>query len=482
MLWTRWGQILIILVASAVLFSQAGRDVRLHPDEAFFLTFARSAAVQGDWWLQGDLDKPPLSLYLHTLGLSAWGVTINADAVLDLHPRTGEWSARITSVWLTLMGLALLMRWATDLMRSTTAGILAGGLMILSPFTQALGPAVFTDMPALSAVLAGVVCVRAGRAGLAGLLFAAAAAIRPHALLMLPWAWVAGGPGVHPIRFGAGLLAGLGIMLGWDVARPGTSIFALGIANNIRPEDWTLPDIMDRLSRWWGYISLLTPHPLLTLALVGGWAWAGWRQTWVLWLGLWAVGYSALYIITPLNAYDRYVLPLLPLLVTGSVAGWRFIWQRWPAGLWPAIALSIVLATSSTPLPSHTARLQRTGIDTFARQLAELPVATVLYDRWLGWELGYYLGAWHDKRRVYFPTPEALACGALALSEAGIRYLLVPPWEDDTPYLIALEKAGFDITDGLTSQGYTARAIIPPWGEAAADAGASWRDQAGCAG
>ena len=48
----------------------------------------------------------------------------------------------------------------------------------------------------------------------------------------------------------------------------------------------------------------------------------------------------------------------------------------------------------------------RLALMRLARHLNGKPVATVIYDPWLGWELGYYLGVWHDKRRVHYPDAD----------------------------------------------------------------------------
>jgi len=84
-------------------------------------------------------------------------------------------------------------------------------------------------------------------------------------------------------------------------------------------------------------------------------------------------------------------------------------------------------------------------IDDLADYLNDKPIATVIYDRWLGWELAYYMGQWTNKRRVYFPTPNALAKGASALDEMGNRYLVAPIDEPIDAWLSALESIGFTI-------------------------------------
>jgi hypothetical protein len=50
----------ILLLGIGLRFHALARDMRFHPDEALFATFARAAAVKGDWLLHGSLDKTPL--------------------------------------------------------------------------------------------------------------------------------------------------------------------------------------------------------------------------------------------------------------------------------------------------------------------------------------------------------------------------------------------------------------------------------------
>ena len=69
----------------------------------------------------------------------------------------------------------------------------------------------------------------------------------------------------------------------------------------------------------------------------------------------------------------------------------------------------------------------------------------MIYDPWLGWELSYYLGQWHDKRRAHYPTAEALAAGALALDEIGDRYFVAPLDQPHDDWLTALRDAGFGV-------------------------------------
>ena len=107
-------------------------------------------------------------------------------------------------------------------------------------------------------------------------------------------------------------------------------------------------------------------------------------------------------------------------------------------------------------------RAANAGIDALARHLNQKPVATVIYDPWLGWELGYYLGYWHDKRRVHYPTADALAAGALALDEIGDRYFVSPRSQENEDWLRSLEAAGFDIALDYESDNFLVYRLTPP--------------------
>ena len=87
----------------------------------------------------------------------------------------------------------------------------------------------------------------------------------------------------------------------------------------------------------------------------------------------------------------------------------------------------------------------------------------MIYDRWLGWELRYYLGQWHDKRMVYYPTPESLVRDALALCEIGPRYFPAPASKPVGRWLDALRHAGFSIRQPYASPQFVVYQLIPPW-------------------
>jgi hypothetical protein len=57
------------------------------------------------------------------------------------------------------------------------------------------------------------------------------------------------------------------------------------------------------------------------------------------------------------------------------------------------------------------------------------------------------MGTWSDKRRVYYPTPEAFAADALLQMDVAPRYFVVPDWVDAADWLAALKNAYFKVAE-----------------------------------
>jgi hypothetical protein len=102
------------------------------------------------------------------------------------------------------------------------------------------------------------------------------------------------------------------------------------------------------------------------------------------------------------------------------------------------------------------------GIDELAEYLNSKPIATVIYDRWLDWELDYYMGEWTNKRRVYYPTPQQLVAGARQLDEIGTRYFVAPKEKNIEAWLTALAQADFTVSLAYASDNFIVYALSPP--------------------
>jgi hypothetical protein len=87
-----------------------------------------------------------------------------------------------------------------------------------------------------------------------------------------------------------------------------------------------------------------------------------------------------------------------------------------------------------------------------ADEINALPFGAIVYDHWRGWELGYYLGAWSDKRRVYYPDPYTLAQDSLNNPETATRYFIVPSRfiersaENYEIWLSSLRDVGYEVS------------------------------------
>ena len=410
----RWvAPILLVLLTSYAQFHLLARDWRFLPDEAFFMTFARGAAVKGDWLLPGPLDKPPLSIYASALSMVAVAVTADEEGVLHLETRLGEFAGRLPNVYLAILLTALLMRLAWRMHRERWAALFTGALAAASPYLLAYGGSALTDMSLLFWSAAALHLALVGRWGLAGLALGLAFWSKQQAALFGPLLVMIllarGGRrqdwlrlGLPPVVLGAALLI-------WDGARPEASIFAQAAVNNapaawlVAPEMW-----LPRLADWlWRGLWLLGP-PLLTGVLLLGAAFVSARR----WcrgtslnralrveraLLLYVVGYLALLVVLPFHHYDRYLLLVLPplvLLVAGQLARLTPVGAR-GRGLRLGLAALIAAGGLWSWQAGWTVGGDRSafdGIDALADHINSKPVATVIYDPWLGWELGYYLG------------------------------------------------------------------------------------------
>lgn len=430
------------------------------------MTFARGGAVNGDWLLPGSLDKPPLSIYFSALSMVAVGLVADADGVLHLDPRIGEFAGRLPNACLALLLTALMMRLAWRVYQCRWAALFAGLLAATSPYLLAYGASAFTDVSLLFWSMAALYFALTGRWALAGaglgLAFwgkQQAAFIAPLIVMIL---LARGGRRQDWRRLGLTLAVFCAALLVWDGARPEASIFAQAAANN-SPAAWLVEPWrwLGRLADWLGLGLWLLGPPLLTSLLLLGAAIASAQR-----MGagaarnqarpvegallLYIIGYLGAHVLFQFNFYDRYLLLILPpllLLVAGQLARLPLDGGRGRGLRWSLVALLAAggLWTLRTDLPIGGDRGAYTGIDALAAQLNAKPTAAVIYNPWLGWELAYYLGQWQDKRLAHYPTAEALVAGALALDEIGARYFVAPIDQPHEAWLAALRGAGFGL-------------------------------------
>ncbi|HZY42362.1 MAG TPA: hypothetical protein VFF59_10230, partial [Anaerolineae bacterium] len=90
------------------------------------------------------------------------------------------------------------------------------------------------------------------------------------------------------------------------------------------------------------------------------------------------------------------------------------------------------------------------GIDQVAAYLKTLPSGTVVYDHWLAWELGYYLGRGFAYL-AYFDTPGALADDVRVFGGDN-RYVIFPLHEAPDGVSEAIESLGYKLESVFSTQ------------------------------
>ncbi len=476
----------VVLLGALLRVTAFTAERRFHADEALFATMARQAAVNGDWAFAGaaSLDKPPLALLLQAASMAFTAAAPNPAGVLDFSARQGELAARLPALLAGVLQIALV---AAIARRLGASGLVAGWaalLMALSPLGVAFSGSAFTDMPMLTLALLALWMALGGRWGWAGLALGLAAAAKPQALFFLPLVVVLGGLMTRPsgralARFAlAGAAVALAVVL-LEVARaPVTPWWSLAAANNLPalgPEG--------RLDAMVRYLPALFGAPTavfvviipLTLALnvLRGPYNRALRID--LLLTAYVLAVLAVHVLFGLNWYDRYWLVLLPALamLAARAAVWLYflVGRALSRGEVQLAAAALMLAMLVSAVEAAHFRVgyssqnssfpDTSGIDEVGAWLNGQHVAAVVYDHWLNWQLGYYLGAWTDKRRAYYPDPQALVVDALALQECELRYLPAPADVDTRPWVQALEAAGFSVEVALRPAQWIVYAINP---------------------
>lgn len=483
----------ILLLGAGLRFREMTRDVRFHSDEALYTTYARSAAVHGDWMLPGPLDKPPLSLYASALALHFFAAEVLSSGVIDVPIRRGEFAAKAPNVLAGLVFISTMYTLAQTLygdiapaLRRRTA-LLAALMVAVSPYAVAYSASAFTDMLMLMFMTGAVLAGARRRPAWSGSLLALSIASKPQGILFLPLAAGAlllcdDSPLAKRVRgvtrILIALFAGLTLLLLWDMARPETSLFTLGSINISQgrmissPHEWPA-----RFSDWAGHGAHLMGTTALTIfILLVGCIGAIQRRdkTDILLLGM-AGGYFALHWLGAFYTFDRYLLPLVPLLALMAARALAAISQMtYIVGL---CALIIVLGASGyhDPRADVYRSTQSDGLIHLADYLNSHSLGAIIYDRWMGWEMGYYMGAWSNKRRVYYPDPVIQAQDALLNPDAAPRYFVAPDNQDVSPWLDAFHAAGFRSRLDYDAGGFRVYEIIPPWtnSEGASGAGSS---------
>jgi 4-amino-4-deoxy-L-arabinose transferase-like glycosyltransferase len=439
-LWRAW--IALLLLGTTLRVGMLAQDVRFHPDEALYATYARRMSLHGDLLLADvPLDKPPLGLALTAFSFSIFGPT--------------EFAARLPAYFASLLTLVVFYTIARRLYDDRIA-LIALGLLVLSPFDLAFAATVFHD-PLLTLWLL-LVCLFASqdRWRLAGICAACAIATKQSAIQFIPIFVAVGAARSLPARFWRSLrrfvipiiMGGL-LLAAWSAARAApVDFWTLGVTNPGQMRLIRSDEVLPRLERWLDMLGSVTGWaPLLLLAVVPLVARPPVSRAALIDTVL-AIGVLATllaYWLLAFNTYDRYLHSLGPPILLLAARGMVLLGERLPIPARRALLLLVV----GCMLPFTLSTLQghgtvggdlgvHTGIDGLAAQLKTLPAQSVVYDSWLGWELGYYLGDQPPVRIIFQPTPEAFA---RAVCQSALPSYFVAPSSRSARW-IGLARAG----------------------------------------
>lgn len=470
-----------------------GQDVRFHPDEALFSTFARHAALNGDWLLHGALDKPPLAIYANALSMTLF-VTRTENTILTFDARAGEFAARLPSTFAHILLIAVVYALAKRLYPADRRVAGWAALFIAcSPVAVTFSATAFTDGLMLLFMTLALWSISRASWLWSGVCLALAFASKQQGLFYAPLViglgWALYGVTLNRLARLA-LPVGVAALLvfAWDAARAQTtSLWALAAVNNELSSAVNADQVGARLGAWTelGRLMLGTPTFLLigaaALSLIIRTLREPRERATVIdaLLAVYALTYIAAHTLINFNLYDRYLLPLLPLLAILGARGGLWLW-RWLSERLPTQEADVIVGVIALILVvggwnaaggvnvnvggdgGNGRRGIYTGIDDVAGFLNSQPLGAIVYDRWLGWQLGYYLGEWTDKRKVYYPTTELLVEGALDQPDPASRYFPAPIDQPIMGWLNALEEANFTVTRVYTSPRFVVYELVPP--------------------
>jgi hypothetical protein len=335
--------------------------------------------------------------------------------------------------------------------------------------------------------LASLVAAARGRSGWAGILLGLSFATKVQGLFFAPLIWVFSrqvdretrkqGARLFRLALGFGVVALL--VLGWDRARGGLPFWQQQTINYGDIRLAYVDEVGPRLIGWLSFLPYFFGPIVGVLGLIGlpRLLRTSPRDRLLL---LWLAAMLALHWLFNFPIWDRYVLLLVPIaaLVPGKAIGQLVDWSighlvtmsplhrvLLSVALVAMTALPFGVAAAESQYPIGGDHGANDGIDQVAVFLKTLPSGTVLYDHWLAWELGYYVG----KGFVYvsyFDTPAALQ-DDLRVFGGAQRYVIFPGHESPNPVDAAIGEVGYTLSPVFTTQNrfgqmsFTVFKIIP---------------------
>jgi 4-amino-4-deoxy-L-arabinose transferase-like glycosyltransferase len=327
--WRLGGSIFVLLIAAFFSTLALHHARRWHPDEAFYMTISRNAAVTGDWMLVNEpLDKPPLTNYINALSLVFLGVDSDTNGVLFLDVYKGEFAGRFPALLMSIILVAVIMAMLRTATSDERIACIAGLLATLSPLRIVFAPTAFTDMPMLLFATFALWMAMCGKYSWAGFWVILAFTAKPQCVFYLPLLLGVIQFQPHPkplpefreglLRFAIPILAGGLILWAWDMVRinlGATSFWTLGQAYYTPTMLTPIADYPSRIRELWSTVQYLFGHGLITILLLLGSTIQTLRQRSpsAIIVLLWLIGFFTLHVMFTLNLHDRNLLLILPV-------------------------------------------------------------------------------------------------------------------------------------------------------------------------
>jgi hypothetical protein len=181
---------------------------------------------------------------------------------------------------------------------------------------------------------------------------------------------------------------------------------------------------------------------------------------------LWLVGFSVIYVLfhwlLSFPAWDRYLLPLVPVLAIllgrmvalAADAVPRLLSRAGGPVIWVLLVTALLAVpafeASKGRYPIGRERLAYQSIGEVVAFFDQLPEGSVVYHHWLGWHFRYALFD-GPVFLAYWPTPAWLARDVQAFGGREARYVAFPAWESSERVRQALEDVGYALQPALTT-------------------------------
>jgi 4-amino-4-deoxy-L-arabinose transferase-like glycosyltransferase len=460
----------VLVAAAALRVWLLTANYPLHHDEALYGAWAQLIVSGRDpLLLTAWVDKPPLVIYALAASLRLFGVS--------------ELALRLPGMLVSLATIVCVYGLARRLYDARTA-LLASLLLALAPFAILFAPTTFTDPWLTLWLVAAVWAAVARRSFWAGVALGLAVASKQQgvlgaplvAALLLAGDALGSGAGARPsiarrprraalARFGLALLGFALVFLPvtyWDslrwAKRPSfwdrslTTYGGLGLA--------PLAAWPERATEWAQVAGYLFGLPVLSASMLGLAGFAAirdwrWMKAGGL-LGIFLAGYGILHLALTFQPWDRYLLPLLPLICVLAARGIGVLLchAERAYGSTPIAAISqrsislvgrraVVIALvalmgwaawlgATARLPVGSDHGAYTGLDRIAAFLRAQDADAVIYQRWIGWHFDFYLFDAPQERRWWGAGWKLAGDAARTDRETPGRsqWVVLPGWHD----------------------------------------------------